>query len=254
MMNVKGKTIVVTGGGRGLGRAMALAFAAKGANLAIVGRNKEVVDESVVECKGMGVKAKAYIANVSEELAVIDFIDRIVDDFKSLDGLINNAGITRDGLLVKAKKGKILQKMPLEDWQAVIDVDLTGVFLCTREAAANMIALGSGGVILNISSLGRAGNFGQTSYSAAKAGVAAMTVTWAKELARHQIRVAAIAPGFCETRLVTEMKPEALDRVRAGIPLRRLGRPEEIAHSALYIFENDYFTGRVLEVDGGLRF
>ncbi len=116
-----------------------------------------------------------------------------------------------------------------------------------------MIELSTPGVILNITSLGRAGNFGQSNYSAAKADVASITVTWAKELARHGIRVGAIAPGFCETRLVTGMKPDALDRVKAGIPLQRLGRPEEIAHSALYVFENDYFTGRVLEVDGGLR-
>jgi len=170
-----------------------------------------------------------------------------------LHGLINNAGITRDALLVKAKDGKVIKKMSLADWQAVINVDLTGVFLCAREAAARMIESGTPGVILNISSLGRAGNFGQTNYSAAKAGVAAMTVTWAKELARHQIRVGAIAPGFCETRLVTGMKLEALDRTKGIIPLGRLGRPEEIAHSALYVFENDYFTGRVLEVDGGLR-
>lgn len=252
-MNVKGKTIVITGGGRGLGRAMALAFAAKGTHLAIVGINDSVVRESVALCEQAGAQAKAYTADVSDESAVVDLFDRIVNDFQSLDGLINNAGITRDGLLVKAKAGKVIKKMSLADWQAVIKVDLTGVFLCAREAAAKMIELNTLGVILNISSLGRAGNFGQTNYSAAKAGVAAMTVTWAKELARHQIRVAAIAPGFCETRLVIGMQPEALDRVKAGIPLKRLGRPEEIAHSALYLFENDYFTGRVLEVDGGLR-
>jgi len=252
-MNVKGKTIVITGGGRGLGRAMALAFAREGARLAIVGIDESVIEEAVALCEEAGGEARGYRANVSEEEAVIDLFDRVVEDFQALDGLINNAGITRDGLLVKAKDGKIVKKMPLADWQAVINVDLTGVFLCAREAAARMIARGASGVILNISSLGRAGNFGQTNYSAAKAGVAAMTVTWAKELARHRIRVGAIAPGFCETRLVTGMKPEALDRTKAGIPLGRLGRPEEIAHSALYIFQNEYFTGRVLEVDGGLR-
>lgn len=252
-MNLKGKTIVITGGGRGLGRAMALSFAAKGANLAIVGVNEGVVNEAAALCKTAGGTAKAYIADVAQEAAVVDLFERVVGDFKTLDGLINNAGITRDGLLVKAKAGKVIKKMSLQDWQAVINTDLTGVFLCAREAAAQMIELKSPGVILNISSLGRAGNFGQTNYSAAKAGVAAMTVTWAKELARHQIRVAAIAPGFCETRLVTGMNSEALDRVTASIPLKRLGQPEEIAHSALYVFENDYFNGRVLEVDGGLR-
>jgi 3-oxoacyl-[acyl-carrier protein] reductase len=252
-MQLQDKTIVITGGSRGLGRAMALAFAAKGAKVAIVGMSEDVVNESVALCSEASVQARAYIANVSVESAVVGLFDRVVADFGALDGLINNAGITRDGLLVKAKDGKVIGKMSLDDWQAVINTDLTGVFLCSREAAGKMIEVQRPGAILNISSLCRSGNFGQTNYSAAKAGVVAMTVTWAKELARHGIRVAAVAPGFCETRLVTGMKPEALDRVKAGIPLRRLGRPEEIAHSALYVFENDYFTGRVLDVDGGLR-
>lgn len=252
-MNVKGKTILITGGGRCLGRAMALAFASKGARLAIVGIKEGVVTEAAALCQESGAEAKAYVADVSDESAMVDLFDQVVNDFQSLDGLINNAGITRDALLVKAKGGKVVGKMSLADWRAVIDIDLMGVFLCGREAAAKMIELGTPGVILNISSLGRAGNFGQTNYGAAKAGVAAMTVTWAKELARHRIRVGAIAPGFCETRLVADMRADALDRVKAGIPLKRLGRPEEIAHSALFVFENDYFTGRVLEVDGGLR-
>ena len=252
-MNVKGKTILITGGGRGLGRAMALVFAAKGARLAIVGVNQGVVEEAAALCREAGAEAKAYLADVSDESAVLDVLDKVANDFQALHGVINNAGITRDGLLVKAKDGKVVKKMSLADWRAVIDIDLTGVFLCGREGAAKMIELSTPGVILNITSLGRAGNFGQSNYSAAKAGVAAMTVTWAKELARHGIRVGAIAPGFCETRLVTGMRADALDRMKAGIPLKRLGRPEEIAHSALYVFENDYFTGRVLEVDGGLR-
>jgi len=252
-MNVKGKTILITGRGRGLGRAMALAFAAKGARLAIVGVNQGVVEEAAALCREAGAEAKAYLADVSDESAVLDVLDKVANDFQALHGVINNAGITRDGLLVKAKDGKVVKKMSLADWRAVIDIDLTGVFLCGREGAAKMIELSTPGVILNITSLGRAGNFGQSNYSAAKAGVAAMTVTWAKELARHGIRVGAIAPGFCETRLVTGMRADALDRMKAGIPLKRLGRPEEIAHSALYVFENDYFTGRVLDVDGGLR-
>ena len=252
-MNVKGKTILITGGGRGLGRAMALAFAAKGARLAIVGVNQGVVEEAAALCREAGAEANAYLADVSDESAVLDVLDKVANDFQALHGVINNAGITRDGLLVKAKDGKVVKKMSLADWRAVIDIDLTGVFLCGREGAAKMIELSTPGVILNITSLGRAGNFGQSNYSAAKAGVAAMTVTWAKELARHGIRVGAIAPGFCETRLVTGMRADALDRMKAGIPLKRLGRPEEIAHSALYVFENDYFTRRVLEVDGGLR-
>ncbi len=135
----------------------------------------------------------------------------------------------------------------------MIDVNLTGVFLCTREAAARMVETDSQGVIVNISSISHSGNMGQTNYTAAKAGVAAMTVTWAKELSRYGIRVGAIAPGFIHTEMTASMKPEALEKMAAGIPLKRLGEPDEIAHSALYIFENDYFTGRMIECDGGLR-
>jgi 3-oxoacyl-[acyl-carrier protein] reductase len=177
----------------------------------------------------------------------------VVADFGALHGLVNNAGILRDGLLLKVKDGEIVKKMSLAEWQAVIDVNLTGVFLCGREAATKMVELGCAGAIINISSVSRAGNMGQTNYSAAKAGVAAMSVTWAKELARYNIRSAAIAPGFIGTEMIASMKPEALAKMEAQIPLRRVGTPEEIAHTAAFIFENDYITGRVIETDGGIR-
>ena len=135
----------------------------------------------------------------------------------------------------------------------MVAVDLKGVFLCAREAAVHMIEGGHGGVILNISSISRAGNVGQTNYSAAKAGVAAMTVTWAKELARYNIRVAGIAPGFCDTRMVAKIPAKILDRIISTIPLRRLAEPADIARAALFILQNDYYDGRVLELDGGLR-
>jgi 3-oxoacyl-[acyl-carrier protein] reductase len=141
----------------------------------------------------------------------------------------------------------------MEQWNAVIGVNLSGVFLCAREAAARMIELGNGGVIVNISSISRAGNAGQSNYSAAKAGVESMSVVWAKELARHGIRVGAVAPGFTQTDILAAMRPEMLERLTAPVPLKRLAKPEEIAHAVLFIFENDFFTGRCLEVDGGLR-
>ena len=152
-----------------------------------------------------------------------------------------------------AKDGEVTDRMSLSQWQMVIDVNLTGVFLCGREAATRMIQAKSEGVIINISSISRAGNFGQTNYSATKAGVAAMAVTWAKELARHNIRTGAIAPGFMATEMVASMKPEALEKMASGIPLKRLGEPAEIAQMAVAILENDYISGRVFEVDGGLR-
>lgn len=252
-MDLKNKVVVITGGGQGLGRSMALELAARGAQLALVDLNQAKLDEAVALCKAAGGNARSYVGNVAKEEDVIAVFDQVVADFGALHGLINNAGILRDGFLIKVKDGEIVKKMSLAEWQAVIDVNLTGVFLCGREAAERMIKLGNKGVIINISSVSKAGNIGQTNYSAAKAGVAAMTVTWAKELARYGIRCAAIAPGFIATEMVAGMKPDALEKMAEGIPLHRLGQPEEIGHTAIYIFENDYFTGRIIEMDGGIR-
>lgn len=251
-MQIKDKVIIVTGGGQGLGRAMAEYLAGKGARLALIDLNQQRLDEAVAACKAAGGDARAYLCNVADEAQVIAMVARVTEDFGALHGLVNNAGILRDGLLLKVRDGEI-STMSLAQWQAVIDVNLTGVFLCTREVAARMVEAKSEGVIVNISSISRAGNMGQTNYSAAKAGVASATVVWAKELARYVIRVAGIAPGFIETEMVASMKPEALEKMTAGIPLKRMGKPAEIAHSVAYIFENDYYTGRILELDGGLR-
>jgi 3-oxoacyl-[acyl-carrier protein] reductase len=252
-MKIQNKVIVVTGGAQGLGLKMALALAARGARLALVDLNQDKLVDAVQQCKKTGGDARAYLANIADEAEVIALFEEVLEDHGSLNGVINNAGILRDGMLVKAKDGEVLKKMTLAEWQSVIDVNLTGVFLCAREAAATMIRSGSEGVIVNISSVSRAGNVGQTNYSAAKAGVAAMTVTWARELARHDIRCMAIAPGFISTDMVASMKPEALERMIAQVPLGRLGTPEEIADTAVFIFENDYLTGRIIETDGGIR-
>jgi 3-oxoacyl-[acyl-carrier protein] reductase len=252
-MDLRKKVAVITGAARGLGRAMALAFAERGADVAALDRDPEALAETVAECAAKGVRANAYVMDVTDEAQVVRTFDAVVSDLKRFDVLVNNAGITRDALLVKAQDGAIHAKMSLAQWQAVIDVNLTGVFLCGREGAERMIQLGHGGLIVNVSSISREGNPGQTNYSAAKAGVAAMTVTWAKELARYGIRAAAIAPGFCATEILTAMKPEMLARVKAAVPLRRLGEPAEIAATAVFIAENDFVTGRVIEVDGGLR-
>lgn len=251
-MDLKDKVIIITGGGQGLGRAMALALAAKHVKLALVDLNTERLDETVAACTAIGGEARAYSCNVADEAQVVDTVSRIASDFGVIHGLINNAGILRDGLLIKVKDG-VMSKMSLAQWQSVIDVNLTGVFLCTREVAAKMIETQSSGAIINISSISRAGNVGQTNYSAAKAGVAAATVTWAKELARYGIRVAGVAPGFIETEMTGGMKPEALEKITAGVPLKRMGTPGEIAHSVVYLLENDYYSGRILELDGGLR-
>lgn len=254
-MELKDKVIVITGGGRGLGRAMALELAGHGAKLALVDLNQDDLDATVGLCQEKGVEARSYIANVSEETSVEKLFNDVVADFGTLHGLVNNAGITRDGLFLKVDRetGKVARKMTLEQWNQVISVNLTGAFLCAREAGAHMIDLGVQGCIINISSVSRAGNMGQTNYTATKAGVEAMAVTWSKELARYGIRAASIAPGYIGTEMVMSMKPEALEKIAAGIPAKRLGTPEEIARTVSFIFENDYVNGRCIEVDGALR-
>ena len=253
-MELRGKTLIVTGAGRGIGRSIAVHLGVRGANLALLDLNEADLAETAAQCAKIGANTRTYLANVADEREVITTFDRITDDFGSIDGLVNNAGILRDALLIKVKDGAVVGKMTLQQWQAVIDVNLTGVFLCGRESAERMIRAKRGGVIVNISSISRAGNVGQTNYSAAKAGVLAMTTTWARELARYQIRVAAVAPGFVRTPMVEAMKPEALAKGTAAVPLGRMGEPEEIAQAVSFIFENDFFTGRCLEIDGGLRF
>ncbi len=252
-MELKGKLIIITGGCQGLGLAMAHNLAGRGANLALLDLDQDKLDAAVAVCMARGVEARAYLCNVTDEGQVVETIARIAADSGPIHGLINNAGILRDGLLVKVKDGQI-STMSLAQWQSVIDVNLTGVFLCTREVAATMVEQKSQGAIINISSISRAGNIGQTNYAASKAGVVAATVTWARELARYGIRVAAVAPGFIETEMTAGMKPEALEKMTSAIPLKRMGTPEEIAHGVAFILENDYFSGRVLELDGAMRF
>lgn len=252
-MKLQDSVIAITGGGQGLGRAMAEFLAAKGARLALIDLMPEKLDEAAQACKNAGGDAKTYLCNVAKEADVEATFEAIVKDFGQLNGLINNAGILRDGLMVKVKDGQVEKRMELAQWQSVIDVNLTGVFLCGREASTQMIKNGDQGAIINIASISRAGNMGQSNYSAAKAGVSALVPVWSKELSRYGIRCMGIAPGFIETEMTASMKPEALEKMTAGIPLKRMGKPEEIASAAAFIFENDYMSGRMIEVDGALR-
>lgn len=252
-MNLKDKTIVITGGAQGLGLEMARMCAAEGAKLALLDMNPEQLAAAKAELSAQ-TQVAIYVANVADEAQVEATFAQIDADFNGIDGLINNAGILRDGLLLKVKDGELVAKMPLQQFQSVIDVNLTGVFLCGREAAALMVKYGRKGVIINMSSVARAGNMGQTNYAASKAGVVAMTVTWARELGRYGIRVGAIAPGVIRTAMTDAMKPEARERLEKMKPVGRLGEAAEIAHTAKYIFENDFFTGRVVEIDGGISF
>lgn len=252
-MQLTHKTVVITGGGRGIGRALAERFGRDGAQVALLDVNAADLETARSALEAAGVVARSYQVNVAVEEEVIAAMDRVVADFGGLDVMVNNAGILRDALLVKAKDGAIAGKMSLAQWQAVIDVNLTGVFLCGREAAERMIRRGSGGVIINISSISRHGNAGQTNYSAAKAGVAALTVVWAKELARYGIRTGTIAPGGVRTEILASMRPDMLEKLVTPVPLQRLGEPEEIAAAAAFIVSNDFFTGRCIDIDGGFR-
>ena len=251
-MDIKNRVFVITGAARGLGFAIAKDLATAGGKLALVDMNQEGLEEAVNSLNEYGVEIRSYRANVVNEEEVVALFDNIQQDFGQIDGLVNNAGITRDGLLVKHKDG-VTKKMTLEAWQQVIDVNLTGVFLCGREAAAKMVENGRQGVIVNISSICRDGNIGQSNYSAAKAGVAALTATWGKELARYGVRVGAVAPGFVNTEMVKSIPEKVLDKLIAEIPLRRLAEPSEIALTVRYIIENDYFTTRTIAIGGGMQ-
>jgi len=251
-MNIKNNVFVVTGAARGLGFAIAKDLASFGAKLALVDMNSETLKAAVDALSEYNVEVRTYVTNVAVEEDVVALFEQIQQDFGQIDGLVNNAGITRDGLLLKHKNGET-KKLAMTSWQPVIDVNLTGVFLCGREAAAKMLENGRKGVIVNISSVCRDGNIGQSNYSAAKAGVAALTATWGKELAQHGIRVGAVAPGFINTEMVQAIPEPVLDKIRAKVPLRRLGEPSEIAHTVRYIVENDYFTTRTIAIDGGVQ-
>lgn len=253
-MKLQNKTIAITGAGRGLGAAMAQRLASQGCHLALIDLDQAALAQTQALCQQAGAAVvRIYTTNVALESEVVALFDRIATDFGALHGLVNNAGITCDALTLKYKDGELVSKMTLEQWQMVIDVNLTGVFLCGREAAQKMITLECPGCIINISSISRHGNMGQANYAASKAGVQALAVVWAKEFARYRIRAAAVAPGFIGTDMVLAMKPEAREKLTSGIPLGRVGEPDEIAHTIQFIFENEYVNGRCIDVDGGLR-
>lgn len=253
-MDIKDLKIIVTGAASGMGRHFALRLAEGGASVAAADMNAEGLASLVEESKGLEGKIVAFECNVADEASVASLIQGTHDAFGGLNGLVNNAGIFRDGLLVKKdRKTGAIKKMSLKNWQTVLDVDLTGPFLCTRDFAEKVIETGTkDAVVINISSVSRHGNPGQSNYSAAKAGLVADTVLWAKELARYGVRVAAIAPGFIQTPILDGMRPEMLEKIVSQVPMRRTGTVEEIYQGVKFIVECGYFTGRCLDIDGGL--
>ena len=252
-MDIKDKTIIITGAARGLGAAMAKRLATHNCKLGLIDLDKDSIADTASACEEAGAQVICLSGDMTKEDDVANAYAEVVDQMGPLVGSINNAGITRDGLLVKFKDGEFVKRMSLEEWQAVIDINLTGVFLCGREAAQHMIEGEQGGVIINISSVARHGNFGQTNYSATKAGVQSMAVVWAKELSKYGIRVNSIAPGFINTEMVAGMPDNVKEKLSKMVPVGRIGEPDEVAQAAEFIFMNDYYSGRCIDLDGAQR-
>ena len=252
-MDITEKVIAITGAGRGLGRAIALRLASQGAVLALIDVNRADLEVTEAEVRSRDGRCALFVCNVADEPEVEATFAAMEEQLGALHGLVNCAGILRDGMLIKMKEGELVEKMSLSQWQAVIDVNLTGTFLCGREGAALMAKGGQGGVIINISSIARAGNIGQSNYAASKAGVASLVVTWGRELARHGIRVMGIAPGVFATDMTAAMKPEAMARMQQAIPVGALGQGEQLAQTVQFILANDYLSGRIIDLVGGLR-
>lgn len=250
-MRLQDKVCLITGGAAGIGRATAEKFAAEGARVVIADVNDAVGQQSAAE---IGAGVRFFPVNVADRAAVQSWVDAVVAAYGRIDVLVNNAGITRDAQLVKFKNGELVDQMSAAAWDAVIDVNLKGVFHCTQAVVPTMIAQG-GGVVLNASSVvGLYGNFGQTNYVATKAGVIGMTKVWARELGKYGIRVNAVAPGFIGTEMVKAMPDKVLATMREHTPIGRLGEPIDIANAYAFLASDEasFITGTVLSVDGGI--
>lgn len=250
-MRMKDKVVLITGGAAGIGKATALRFAEEGAIVVICDVNEAAGNETV---KLLGEKAAFYKVNVANRAEVQTWVDDVFAKYGRIDVLINNAGILRDGQLVKFKDGKLVGQMSEADFDLVISVNLKGVFNGAQAVAPYMIQQG-GGVILNASSIvGIDGNFGQTNYIATKAAVIGMTKTWARELGKYGIRVNAVAPGFTATEILNSMPEKIIESMKARTPLGRMGDPRDIANAYLFLASDEasFITGQTLRVDGGI--
>ena len=246
MMNFAGKTAVVTGGSRGLGRAICLELARGGANVVLCyAGNEAAANETVAACESLGAKAVAIRCDVSKEDEVKALMDAALKTFGRIDILVNNAGITRDGLLMMMKP---------EDFDAVIAANLKGAFLCMKAVARQMVRQRYGRIVNLSSVVGLRGNAGQVNYAASKAGVIGMTKSLAKELAGRNITVNAVAPGFIDTDMTAVLSEQAKEAMLATIPMAKLGQPEDVAHAVAFFASDEaaYITGQVLCVDGGM--
>lgn len=250
-MRFKEKVVLITGGAAGIGKVTAKRFAEEGAIVIICDVNEEAGQDVVKELGGDSAFFKVNIASRDE---VQKWVDDVVAKYGRIDVLVNNAGIIRDGQMVKVKDGELVGQMSEEDFDLVISVNLKGTFNCGQAVAPTMIKQGSG-VILNATSIvGLDGNFGQSNYVATKAGVIGMTKVWAREMGRYGVRVNAVAPGFTATEILITMPEKIIDGMKARTPLRRLGEPRDIANAYLFLASDEasFITGETLRVDGGI--
>jgi 3-oxoacyl-[acyl-carrier protein] reductase len=250
-MRLKDKVALITGGAAGIGKATAQRFIEEGAKVVICDVNQEGGQAAIQE---LGPGAAFFQVDVTDRQAVQAWVDEVMAQYGRVDILVNNAGIVRDNQLVKVKDGELVNQMPEAEFDLVIGVNLKGVFNCTQAVAPYMIRQSSG-VILNASSVvGLDGNFGQTNYVATKAGVIGMTKVWARELGRYNIRVNAVAPGFIATEILDSMPEKIIERMKARVPLGRLGQPREIANTYLFLASDEasFVSGAVLRVDGAI--
>lgn len=244
-MKLKDKVAFITGGAQGIGKAIAQEFVKEGATVIISDINLEVAQKTAEELAAAGAKVKAVKQNVADFAETGKVITETAKEFGKIDILVNNAGITKDALLMRMKP---------EDWNAVITVNLTGVFNCTKAAAPIMMKARTGRIVNIASIVGLMGNAGQVNYAATKAGVIGVTKTLAKELASRGILVNAIAPGFIDTEMTKKIPEDIQNKMREQIPLKKLGLPEDIAKAAVFLSSADsqYITGQVLSVNGGM--
>jgi 3-oxoacyl-[acyl-carrier protein] reductase len=249
-VNVAGARAIVTGAAQGLGRHFALALLREGARVVAGDINSAGLRRLAAEAAAPPGALVLCDLDVASEASVAACCELAARELGGANILVNNAGILRDGLLVSRAEDAV-RRLPLLQWSKVVDVNLTGQFLMARDAAAQMIAAGVPGVIVNISSLARSGNRGQSNYAASKAGMDACTRSWALELAPHGIRVGGVAPGVIDTPILAGVSDAALASLLAAIPLGRIGRPEEVWRAVRFVLGCEFFTGRTIEVDGG---
>jgi 3-oxoacyl-[acyl-carrier protein] reductase len=253
-MKIKQLKCIITGAAQGMGRHFAVRLCQAGAQVAIGDLNQPGLEETVRLGAAAPGRIHARVLDVANEADVGAFVDWAYRSMGGLDSVINCAGILRDGLLVRKDRATgAVTKLSREQWDSVIAVNLTGATLLVRDAVARMVETDTRpGVVVNVSSISRHGNRGQSNYVAAKSALAANTVTWAREFAPFGIRVGAVAPGLVETPMTRGMNPKAREALVASIPVGRIGEPEDIWLAIRFILECDYFDGRTLDVDGGL--